>query len=231
MGLCLQGHITAEVAGTSGACIANPLLKTSRAGCTGLCAGEFWMSSVSGTGDSTASLGHLYLCWTNLTVRVFFCLNAAACGFGCACFILFFHWTPEKSLASSSLLSLLCHVGMHLVCGQLVHWESQVLLCKSILPASCPPTSASTKREGELNRKAGRRENDKGKRAGDVVGGGWECAEECRHLETLCWLQQAGFPQPYCSAIEGRPHVNPQVFLCLVIWAGFNASCCCKQWH
>lgn len=71
----------------------------------------------------------------------------------------------------------------------------------------------------------GRRENDKGKR----VGAEWECAEECRHLETLCWLQQAVLPQPHSGAIEARPHVNRQVLLCPVIEAGFNASCRCKQ--
>lgn len=152
--------------------VANSFFKTSRAGCTGQCAAEFSMSAVSGVGDSSASLGHLYVCWTNLTLRVFFCLNAVACVFSCACCILFFQWTPEESLASSSLLSLLFHMDMLLVCGQLVPWKSQVLLCKSILLATCLPTSASTEGEGGLNRKVGRRENDKGKRVGDVVGGG-----------------------------------------------------------
>lgn len=102
----------------------------------------------------------------------FFCLNVVACGFGCACFVLFFHWAPEKSLASSSLLSLLCHMGMHLVCGQLVHWESQVLLCKSILPASCLPTTASNKSRGRAKQK-GRKKRKWQREKSRRCGGRW----------------------------------------------------------
>lgn len=106
--------------------------------------------------------------------------------------------TPEKNLAPSSLLSPLAY-------GQLViHWGSQVFLCKAVFPGSWPPTCTGTKGEGGLNKKGGKRENDKEKGVGAGFGG-WDCAEECRQLEPVCWLQQASLPQPRYNTIGGRP--------------------------
>ena len=132
----------------------------------------------------------------------FLLLNGITCVSVCACFLLVFHWAPLQRVPPSSLLSLLCHKGMLLVYGQLVvHWGSRVFLCKAVFPASWLPTCTGTKGEGGLNKKGGRRENDKEKRVGEGVGG-WECAEECRQLEPICWLQQAGLP--HYNAIGGR---------------------------